>query len=229
VRCPTFLCFKPSKISRGFQLLPLFPTPGKGGAAAVGVRSRKRKTKDGPARRTFMGARSKRKYRIAAMKNLCLILVVITATSLTLHAENAASDVEAKLACDATVSSFVDSWNRADGAAYGENYWPDAELVNPSGEVVDGRAAIAQEHVELWAGIFRSSRIAAKVRRVRRLDPNHIIVDFDAELSGIRELPSGSQNQGSNNVLRSHLKHILEKRNGQWKVLPAQNTFIAGK
>src|SRR6266850_1075299 len=172
--------------------------------------------------------RAKRECRIAAMKNLCLILVAITTTSLTLHAQNAASDVEAKVAADATVRSFVDSWNRADGAAYGENYWPDAELVNPSGEIVDGRAAIAQEHVDLWAGIFKGSRMAAKVRRVRRLDPNHIIVDFDTELSSVRELPPGSQNRG-NNVLRTHLKHILEKRNGHWKVLSAQNTFIAGK
>src|SRR5882762_2561224 len=162
------------------------------------------------------------------MKNLCLILVAITATSLALHAQSAASDAEAKAAADATVRSFVDSWNRADGAAYGENYWPDAELVNPSGEIVDGRAAIAQEHVDLWAGIFKGSRVAAKVRRVRRLDPNHIMVDFDTELSGVRELPRGSQNEG-NNVIKTHLKHILEKRNGQCKFLSAQNTFIAVK
>src|SRR6266851_1683484 len=138
-----------------------------------------------------------------------------------------AQEAEAKAAADATVRSFVVSWNRADGAGYGENYWPDAELVDPLGEIVEGRAAIAQEHVDLWAGIFKGSRIAAKVRRVRRLDPNHIIVDFDTGLSGVRELPPGSQNQG-NNVIRTHLKHILEKRNGQWKVLSAQNTFIAG-
>jgi len=60
------------------------------------------------------------------------------------------------------------------------------------------------------------------------LDPNHIIVDFDTELSAVRELPPGSQNQGDD-VLRTHLKHVLEKRNGQWKVLSAQNTFVAGK
>jgi hypothetical protein len=37
-----------------------------------------------------------------------------------------------------------------------------------------------------------------------------MIVDFDLELSG---------NPGGN-----HLKHILEKRNGTWKILSAQNT-----
>jgi uncharacterized protein (TIGR02246 family) len=107
------------------------------------------------------------------MKIPCLLLVAMIATSLTLNAQNSSSDTEAKAAADATVRSFVDSWNRADGVSYGENYWPDAELVDPAGEIVDGRAAIAKEHVDLWAGIFKGSRIAAKVRRVRRLDSNH--------------------------------------------------------
>jgi uncharacterized protein (TIGR02246 family) len=157
------------------------------------------------------------------------LLILIAAISLTQLAQYDASDAEAKAAAEATVRSFVDSWNSADGAAYGENYWSDAELVDPSGEIVDGRAAIAQEHVDLWAGIFKGSRMAAKVRRVRRLDPNHIIADFDTELSGVQKLPSGTQSQGSDKVVRTHLKHILEKRNGYWKVVSAQNTFIADK
>jgi hypothetical protein len=32
----------------------------------------------------------------------------------------------------AMVTRFEDSWNRADGPAYGENHWPEAELVDPS-------------------------------------------------------------------------------------------------
>jgi uncharacterized protein (TIGR02246 family) len=159
------------------------------------------------------------------MKNLCLILVAVTAASLTLHAQSAASNAEVKAAADATVRSFVDSWNRADGTAYGENYWPDAELVSPVGRILDGRAAITRLHVDLWAGIFKGSRMAASVRRVRRLDPNHITVDINTELSGAREFPPGSQTHG-NNMIRAHLKHILEKRNGEWKVLSAQNTYI---
>jgi uncharacterized protein (TIGR02246 family) len=124
------------------------------------------------------------------------------------------------------VERFVDSWNGADGAAYGENYWPDAELVDPSGVITRDRAAIVQEHVDLWAGIFKGSRITGKVRRIRMLGPTFMMVDFDAELSGIRQLPPGSPADAAG-VLRNHLKHILERRHGIWKVLAAQNTFIA--
>jgi hypothetical protein len=34
------------------------------------------------------------------------------------------------------VQRFSDPWNRADGVSYGENYWPEAELVDPSGMIV---------------------------------------------------------------------------------------------
>ena len=55
-----------------------------------------------------------------------------------------------------------------------------------------------------------------------------MIVDFDVEVSGVRELPPGSP-ANANGVLRNHLKHIMEKRGGAWKVLSAQNTFIAAR
>ena len=133
------------------------------------------------------------------------------------------TDKEAQAAAEQTIHRFVDSWNRADGAAYGENYWPDAELVNPSGQIVSGRDAIAKEHVDLWNSIFKGGHMEAKLRRVRRLDASHIIVDFDPVLSDIAHPPPGAKG----NTIRTHLKHILEKRHGEWKVVAAQNTFIA--
>ena len=141
-------------------------------------------------------------------------------------AQSAPVPKEASAAAQAMVDRFVDSWNHADGAAYGENYWPDAELVDPSGVISSGQAAIVQEHVDLWAGIFKGSHIAGKVRRIRMLGPTSMMVDFDAALSGIRHLPPGSPSDPSG-VVRSHLKHVLERRHGVWKVVAAQNTFVA--
>jgi hypothetical protein len=40
--------------------------------------------------------------------------------------------------------------------------WDEAELVDPSGQIWSGRAAIAQMHVDLWSGIFKGSRIAGE-------------------------------------------------------------------
>lgn len=133
---------------------------------------------------------------------------------------------EAAVAAQAMVDRFVSSWNRADGAAYGENYWPDAELVDPSGGISRGQVAIVQEHVDLWAGIFKGSHIAGEIRRIRMLAPTVMMVDFDAELSGMRQPPAGGP-AGASGVLRCYLKHILDRRHGVWKVLAAQNTCVA--
>lgn len=37
---------------------------------------------------------------------------------------------------------LVDSWNRADRGAYGENYWPEAELVDPAVEDCPGHRVL---------------------------------------------------------------------------------------
>lgn len=134
----------------------------------------------------------------------------------------------ARAAANAMLNRFIDSWNHGDGQAYGENYWPEAELVDPSGAVVKGKAAIVQEHVDLWNGIFKGSHIRGKVREIRMLGPNFMMVDLDLEVSNVRQLPPGSPAYGDR-TLRNHLKHILEKRQGAWKVIAAQNTFIAPK
>jgi uncharacterized protein (TIGR02246 family) len=150
---------------------------------------------------------------------LAVVLTVLIAVSIAAPIDN-----EAQAAANAMVNRFVDSWNRADGAAYGENYWPEAELVDPSGQIVSGKAAIVQEHIELWAGPFKGTHTSGKVRRIQKLGSNYMIVDFNAELSGVRQLPPGTTQSG-NGLLCSHLKHVMEKRSGVWKVLSAQNTF----
>src|SRR5437868_4315197 len=126
------------------------------------------------------------------------------------------ADSDATAASQAMVKRFTESWNRADGAAYGENYWPEAELVDPSGGIVTGQKAIVQEHLDGWAGMFKGSRATGKVRRIQMLGPNYMIVDFDLEVSGFRQPPPGSPPNAK--VLRGHLKHVMEKRNGLWKV-----------
>src|SRR5438046_1997457 len=70
-----------------------------------------------------------------------------------------APDAEAASVAEAMLTRFVDSWNAADGLAYGEGYWDDAELVGPSGGISSGRHAIAQGHVDGWSGPLKGSRV----------------------------------------------------------------------
>jgi hypothetical protein len=50
------------------------------------------------------------------------------------------------------------------------------------------------------------------------VDSNHLLVDFDLVISW--QTPNSP-------VVKTHLKHMLEKRNSVWKVVSGQNSFAA--
>jgi uncharacterized protein (TIGR02246 family) len=135
---------------------------------------------------------------------------------------------EERAAAESMMKCFVDAWNRADGEAYGQNYWPDAELVDPTGTIWDGRAAIAQMHVDLWTGPFKGTHLDAQLRRIRRVDTNCLLVDLDLALRGARQAPPGAV-VNAQGVIQTHLKHILVKRSEVWRIVSAQNTFVMSR
>ncbi|WP_158258071.1 SgcJ/EcaC family oxidoreductase [Sphingopyxis lindanitolerans] len=139
-------------------------------------------------------------------------------------ARDAAANGEQQTAADHLAAQFAESWNRRDGKAYGDAYWDDAELVDPSGQVWSGRAAIIQTHVDLWKGPARDTHMTAQVRRVQFLTADLFIVDIDTAASGFSPPPPGAPN----GVVRTRLKHVVQRRNGEWKILASQNTFVAG-
>lgn len=135
---------------------------------------------------------------------------------------NAASGEQSTVAAR-LAKTFADTWNLRDGRAYGDAYWPDAELVDPSGQVWSGREAIIQTHLELWAGRAKATHMTAQVRRVRALSPSLFVVDIDTSATGFSPPPPGAPN----GIVRTRLKHVVERRNGDWKIVSSQNTFVS--
>lgn len=136
------------------------------------------------------------------------------------------SETEMKAAAVALAACFMDSWNNRDGPAYGSAYWEDAELVDPTGAIWDGRDAIEAMHVALWRGPGRATLVAAEVRRIRPLSDTLMVADLDVAVTGFFPPPPGAL-QHPNGSVETHLKHVVEKRAGQWKILASQNTFVA--
>ena len=133
---------------------------------------------------------------------------------------------EMRTAAEQLARAFTDTWNSQNGAAYGEAYWPDAELVDPTGQVWDGRDAIAAMHVHLWNGPAQNTQVSAKVRRVRPIGTEAMVVDLDVDVAGFSPPPPGAAVHEDGKV-KAHLKHVVEKRAGDWKIAASQNTFVA--
>ena len=103
-----------------------------------------------------------------------------------------APSVEMTTAAEQLARTFSDTWNGHDGAAYGEAYWPDAELVDPTGQIWDGREAIAAMHVHLWDGPANNTQVSAKVRRIRPIGTEAMVVDLDVDVAGFSPPPPGA-------------------------------------
>ena len=103
---------------------------------------------------------------------------------------------------------------------------PDAELVDPTGQVWDGREAITAMHVHLWSGPARNTQVSAMVRRIRPLGTEAMVVDLDVDVLGFSPAPPGAAVHADGKV-KAHLKHVVEKRAGDWKIVASQNTFVA--
>lgn len=138
----------------------------------------------------------------------------------------AVPSTEMRAAAEQLARTFIDTWNGQNATAYGEAYWPDAELVDPTGQVWDGRDAIAGMHVHLWNGPARSTQVSAMVRRVRPIGTEAMVVDLDVDVAGFSPAPPGAAIHGDGKV-KAHLKHVVEKRAGDWKIVASQNTFVA--
>ena len=128
----------------------------------------------------------------------------------------------------AFADTFATTWNGKDGTAYGEAYWPDAELVDPTGTVWQGREAIAGMHVALWSGPARGTTVNASVRSVRSLSPALAVVDLNVAVTGFSPAPPGAVADAKGEV-QTRLKHVIEQRGADWKIVASQNTFVAAR
>ena len=132
---------------------------------------------------------------------------------------------EMMAAAESLARTFMETWNRQDGQAYGSAYWEDAELVDPTGQIWNGRDAIANMHVELWRGPASGSRVESRVRRVRFLNSKVMVVDLDVFVAGFT--PPGAAINASGKI-QARLKHVVEQRGDEWKIVASQNTLVAG-
>src|SRR5436190_17558127 len=152
----------------------------------------------------------------------CFMAIILFTSACSTGRPTASSEYQQAAA--QLAAAFATTWNAKDGPAYGAAYWPDAELVDPSGGIFDGRDAIIKTHEDLWAATGNTTA-STTVRRVRPVSPTLMVVDITTVVTGFPAAPPGGT-ADANGAVHSNLKHLAEKRGNDWKILVSQNTFI---
>ena len=161
------------------------------------------------------------------------VAFIVACSNASPPAETSLPDAQSQQIAESALKTFVDSWNKSAAGdttghqLYGSQYWPDAELVDPSGNIWSDQQSIVKMHVDLWNTAFKGSEVSGTVRRTRVLSPSLLIADFNLDLKVQGPLPPTIPS--ANGVVKAHLKHVLEKRGQDWKVIAAQNTFYSAQ
>jgi uncharacterized protein (TIGR02246 family) len=117
------------------------------------------------------------------------------------------------------------AWNGRDASAWGEHFVERSTFTNILGMHFPDRAANVARHEQLFATIFRDSRLTAEVLDVRPVGADGAVAQVQFELSGYERLPPGI-GETEPGLLRTRLISVLERVDGDWRIVAAQNTAI---
>ena len=127
-------------------------------------------------------------------------------------------DQPEKIAHD-VIKQLEDSWNTANGEAFGEAFTEDADFIAIRGDYHQGREAIAKGHHAIFNSIYKDSRATYELIRARALSDDVILAQTRSDLSA----PSGPLAGEHSSV--STL--VLVRDEGAWLVAGLHNTLVA--
>lgn len=120
----------------------------------------------------------------------------------------------------------AEAWNRGDAAAWSQAFTDDADFVNILGGVFTGRQEIERRHAVIFSGFFKGSRNRVTIRRLAFPAPDLAILDTDQEVTGYAALPPGVRPTRADGALVTHMKYVVQRQQGVWKILSGQNTDV---
>ena len=126
---------------------------------------------------------------------------------------------EDEAAIRAIIAGLEASWNAADGEGYGRPFADDVDFVPICGQYVQGRAAIAGGHQQIFDTVYRGSRNRCAVEAIRALAPGVAL----ARVRWTLVVPTGDgerEGQSRNSI-------VLTREGGVWQIAAFHNTLIA--
>lgn len=143
-----------------------------------------------------------------------------------------AQDTSSKQSATRTVAAFADTWNRHDMRAFGHLFSSDADFVNVTATWWKGRAAIEKNHAFLHGtinrtdtvavtsimqnfGIFGRTTLTFDSTEVRSVRPDFAVAHAAWHLTGDARTDA---------VRQGLLSFVLERNEGRWQIIVAQNT-----
>ena len=123
------------------------------------------------------------------------------------------------------VDQEEDAWNRGDAKAFAARFEEEGSFTDVFGAVSFTRAELEKRQIEFFTSLFKGSRLALKVRKIRFVRPDVAIVEIDTEVSGFKKLPPVVY-VDAEKVLRTRLQQVMAKTGADWMIAAFHNVDV---
>ena len=120
----------------------------------------------------------------------------------------------------------IAAWNAGDAEGWCRDFTEDSEFVNIIGARFEDRDANVRRHAELFATIFKGSRLAMREVRIRVLGSSAAFAHLVLDLTGFSRLPPGIRPSIGNDVLRTRMHYVLIHDGTRWWIVFSQNSAV---
>jgi hypothetical protein len=128
-------------------------------------------------------------------------------------------------AMEAIVATFDAAWTAGDPVTYAAQY-AGAEWVGPNGAIQTDPAVITAIYTGIINFALPGTVRQSTIRSLTFLTGTIAVLDIDARVTGFAAPPPGVM-PWEPGTLRALEKNILVKRDGEWRIVKHQQTFVA--
>jgi uncharacterized protein (TIGR02246 family) len=122
------------------------------------------------------------------------------------------------------VAGFTDGWNSHDAHAMCVSLADDVQRVNWRGEAVHSRKEVEDQHVTLFAGLYKNTHRTDSVKAIRYLTPELVSVDNYWTMTGAKT------RDGADWPYREgYVNSLMVKRNGRWVIIVSHTADFNAK
>jgi uncharacterized protein (TIGR02246 family) len=107
-------------------------------------------------------------------------------------------------------AAYDEAWNRADAEGLAAALSDDAIVVNPRGEVANGRAEFEGIMTRMFSGPFAGSTHESEIARIHFVTADVAVVDGEARVSGVR---------GESSPITHAFTDVVVRRSGRWVIV----------
>ncbi|HXN35536.1 MAG TPA: SgcJ/EcaC family oxidoreductase [Opitutaceae bacterium] len=123
------------------------------------------------------------------------------------------------------VADQVKAWNIGDAKAFSERFADDGSFTNIRGTAFYGHRAFEDRHAEVFATVFKGSKLAMSVDKIRYVRPDVAIVDISTEVSQVQGTLPGVR-AASDGKFHTRLQEVLVKEPDGWKIASYHNVDV---